>query len=72
MTPENRKTGFQLKNRGFTAVLLKTGLTGFSVLSATPIHMRNEFYEIMIQLELRNIKAINNNNNNPIRQKKKK
>ena len=23
--------------------------------------MRNEFYEIMIQLELRNIKTINNN-----------
>ena len=26
--------------------------------------MRNEFYEVIIQLELRNIKTINNNNNN--------
>ena len=26
--------------------------------------MRNEFYEIMIQLKLRNMKTINNNNDN--------
>ena len=33
-------------------------------LKASCRYMRNEFYEIMIQLVLRNIKTINNNNNN--------